>query len=38
MDERVREWIIRVCFAVLCGTAVLAVFGDDLAQLLGPTR
>jgi hypothetical protein len=31
----VTEWVIRVAFLALAVTAVWAVFGDDLAILLG---
>jgi hypothetical protein len=36
MSDRVREWIIRTCFAVLAIWAVWAVFGDDLVLLVSP--
>ncbi len=38
MDYRVREWVIRICFALIACTAVWTVFGDDLAQLFGSSQ
>jgi hypothetical protein len=35
VSDPVREWTIRVCFAVLVAIGVWTVFGDDLASLFG---
>ncbi len=39
MNDRVREWALRICFLLLVAALVWTVFLGDLAHLFGaPTK